>query len=126
MKVSSFYVPISFFILTIILLVIPGSQFPKAKLFQIAGLDKVIHIGMFFLLTLLFSHPFKHASTTNTKKKIYFLQIAALALFYGIIMEFVQKYFVPNRSFEIADILVDGIGAAIGYVASRRYFLHTV
>ncbi len=91
-------------------------------MFQIQGLDKVIHIGLFFLLTVLFSQPFKNAPLEEMKKKRFFLLVALLVFFYGIIMEFVQKHFVANRSFEMADILVDGIGAAIGYFVSRRYF----
>ncbi len=35
-------------------------------------------------------------------------------------MEFVQKYFIPNRSFDVGDIIADGIGCAIGFVLSAR------
>jgi VanZ family protein len=35
-------------------------------------------------------------------------------LAYGIGMEFVQKYFISNRGFEIKDMIADGIGCFIG------------
>jgi hypothetical protein len=37
-------------------------------------------------------------------------------------MEFVQKYFIPNRSFDLGDILADGVGSGIGaFIAGRMY-----
>ncbi|MDB5210059.1 MAG: VanZ family protein, partial [Sediminibacterium sp.] len=45
---------------------------------------------------------------------------------YGTIMEFVQKYWIPNRSFEIADILADSTGSLLAYLASRWKFLGRV
>ena len=47
-------------------------------------------------------------------RKSAFVQVAVYSLFYGIAMEFVQKYFVPNRSFDVADMLADGIGCVLG------------
>jgi len=43
--------------------------------------------------------------------------------FYGIAMEFVQKYFIPFRSFDLGDIIADGIGCAAGYLfAIKRFY----
>jgi len=42
---------------------------------------------------------------------------------YGTIMEFVQKYWIPNRSFEILDIAADSVGCLLAYLYSRRRFL---
>ncbi len=36
-------------------------------------------------------------------------------------MELVQKYFIPNRSFDLKDILADGLGCVIGLLISGRY-----
>ena len=52
-----------------------------------------------------------------------FLFIAVLSLIYGIGMEIVQKYFIPFRSFDAADIIADGIGCMLGYFISTRKFL---
>jgi len=35
-------------------------------------------------------------------------------------MEVVQKYFIPNRSFDVKDIIADGFGCAIGLLISSR------
>jgi hypothetical protein len=37
-------------------------------------------------------------------------------------MELVQRYFIPNRSFDGGDIIADGVGSAAGLVYSlKRY-----
>ncbi len=38
-------------------------------------------------------------------------------------MEFIQKYFIPNRSFDIGDIIADGIGSAAGLLISLRMYI---
>ena len=38
-------------------------------------------------------------------------------------MEFVQKYFIPSRDFEIGDILADVVGAAIAYGICNIYLI---
>ena len=52
-----------------------------------------------------------------------FLYMGLLWLGYGAGMELVQKYFIPNRSFDLMDILADGTGSAIGFVFSRYRYI---
>ena len=40
------------------------------------------------------------------------------ACLYGITMEYVQKYFIPRRDFDVEDILADVIGSALGFIIS--------
>jgi hypothetical protein len=35
-------------------------------------------------------------------------------------MEFVQKYWVPNRSFDVTDIIADGVGCFGAYLFIKR------
>jgi len=37
-------------------------------------------------------------------------------LAYGIVIEFVQHYFIKNRGFEFGDILADAVGCVLGYI----------
>jgi VanZ family protein len=62
-----------------------------------------------------------YVSTSEGKKIRYFRQIAIYFFLYGIAMELVQKYFIPNRSFDLKDILADGLGCSIGLLISGRY-----
>ena len=89
-----------------VLLVIPGSKFPKENWLDKIWFDKWVHIGLFAILVFLWCR------TVSRIKAFYF--IAAAAVFYGIGMEFVQKYFVSNRGFEILDIVADATGCVLG------------
>jgi VanZ family protein len=42
---------------------------------------------------------------------------------YGIIMEFVQKFYIPYRSFDIGDIIADAIGCSLGVLVSIRMYI---
>lgn len=47
----------------------------------------------------------------------------ATFLAYGVSIEFIQKDFIPNRSFDAIDIISDAIGIFIGYLFYRMKFL---
>lgn len=120
MKKRTFTIPIIFFIITFVLLVLPGNEFPKTKFFLIKGLDKLVHTFMFFVLTWLFYRPFKTMKMSVNEKQKWFFVIAVSAIVYGTLMEFVQLFFVANRSFEMADILVDALGAMLAFIIGRK------
>lgn len=109
-------------IFTTILLTLPVSAFPKERwIIKIPMLDKWVHIGLFAIMAVLFCWGF-YKKKFSGRLKHSFITIGIYCLVYGIIMEFVQKYFVPNRSFDMGDIIADGAGVAIGVVYSiKRY-----
>lgn len=49
--------------------------------------------------------------------------VTILSIAYGIIMELVQQYFIPFRSFDIRDMTANSIGAIAGYFISIKQFL---
>jgi VanZ family protein len=57
------------------------------------------------------------------KKIRLFIHIALYCFLYGIVMELIQKYFIPNRSFDIGDILADGAGSALGLLLAARVYI---
>jgi VanZ family protein len=61
--------------------------------------DKWAHIGIFCLMTFLFCWGIFKRGTSEFELKKNFIQIAMSCLLYGILMELVQRYFIPNRSF---------------------------
>jgi VanZ family protein len=118
-----FLVAISLLLLITILLCTPGAKFPKIGWQDKIWFDKWVHIGLFMALVVAwcwFFYSGKKEQSINSKK--IFITIAVVSLLYGIVMEIIQEQFIPNRSFEISDILSDGIGALIGYfIAVRKY-----
>lgn len=111
MSFKKFIPAILWFIITLVLLTLPGSSFPKANWLGNLQIDKLVHIGLFSVLVYLFFMPFLQSGLTFETKKSRLIWIAVLGLTYGIVMEFVQKYWVPNRSFDIFDIAADGAGS---------------
>jgi hypothetical protein len=120
---KNFIPAIAWFITTAVLLTLPASQFPQDALIEIPQQDKIIHIVLFSLLVYLFCLPFKTSSFSFFEKKSWFIRIAFYGLAYGIAIEFIQKYFVPNRSYDGWDILADAIGCLLGYLCSVKYLL---
>jgi hypothetical protein len=107
-----------------ILLTIPGNNLPSEHWIGIWAekiqLDKWVHVGLFTIMVILWSWTFSNKPTH--KKNTYYFYITILWIAYGIGMEYVQKYFVVNRSFDRLDMLADAAGAFIGYFFSKKYF----
>ncbi|MEO6219206.1 MAG: VanZ family protein [Ginsengibacter sp.] len=114
-KFKKFLPGIAWFLIILLLTCLPGRDLPKIRWFDKLYLDKWVHLGMFAGLTFLFSFPFFKAHLSSTKKFTYFLWIAIAASFWGLAIEFIQKYFVTGRSFDLLDWAADSIGALIAF-----------
>ncbi len=120
LKKLPFLPAVVFFIITVILLTLPGSSFPKSHFFDIPYFDKWVHVGIFSILCFLFSIPFVHFSINNLQKKYWFVLILLMGILYGILMEFVQKYWVINRSFDEMDMVADAIGSVLAWLVTLQ------
>ncbi|MET0635933.1 MAG: VanZ family protein [Chitinophagaceae bacterium] len=125
---------ILFFIITVVLLTLPGSAFPDENWMGKIHFDKFIHIGLFSMLTFLYCWGFyrRHhqVNAHDAERKLEqrsllraFILTAMVTFLYGIIMEYVQRDFIPNRSFDSGDILADGAGSLAGFLYSRYRFI---
>jgi VanZ family protein len=110
-------------ILSVFLLTIPGSALPKENWLGKIWFDKWVHIGMFGIMVWLFCWAIHSKKVSNRKLINVFVIIATICLAYGIGMEFVQKYFVVNRSFDNGDIVADAIGCTVGFLYSSRKYI---
>lgn len=117
-----FYLPaIIWFITCCILFTLPGSAFPKKNWFNIIWFDKWVHIGLIGLLILLSCWGFYRANNRQLKS-ITIIKLIAAASVYGLLIEFIQLYFVSNRSFDGGDVVADVIGAVLaGLFAAWRW-----
>ncbi len=120
MKIVYFTPAVIWFIVSLILLTLPANDLPHSSLFDLPYFDKYVHLGMFFLLTVLFSYPFSKLTAEDVTISAIFNKIALFIILYGIIMEFVQKYFTAGRTFDITDILFDAVGSVTGLLIMRR------
>jgi VanZ family protein len=115
---------IGWFIISVILLTLPGTAFPQEDWLDKIWFDKWVHIGMFSIMVALWCIGWRYLkkNVPAGKFKPIFIRIGMICLGYGIAMEFVQHYFIPYRSFDVGDIIADVVGCAAGAVYSiRRY-----
>ena len=120
---AALYVPVTWTIIIGVLLTLPGSALPSETPFNIPQLDKIVHISLFggfvFLWDLYLSKRFSETSRLLR----WFFVFYVLANVYGISMEYVQKYWIPGRDYDLADIIADMIGAGLGYGCSHLFLL---
>jgi VanZ family protein len=109
-------VAIGWLILMSFLFVLPGSALPKENWLEKIQLDKWVHIGLFAILIFLWKSAF------NRNHKNYNLLLLFSAFCYGLLVEFVQKQWVPNRSFDIYDVLADLAGGLLGLLVWLRAY----
>ena len=98
--------------MSLFLLTLPGSSVPSGWFFiHIPQFDKIVHIGMFGMLCILFHFPAFTSPLSDRQKLGWYWLISIAGILYGVVMEFVQRDLVANRSFEGADILADMVGS---------------
>lgn len=116
-----YFIPaIVWFFTTLYLFTIPGKQLPSAEWFNIVYADKWVHMGLFGVLQLVCCWPYTKSNLTPIQQRNTFVVVALLAVFYGIAIEFAQKYYIPNRSFDGFDIVADSFGACTACVLYIR------
>jgi VanZ family protein len=98
-----------------VLLCLPGSSIPSGGLFNIPQLDKVVHVILFGGCTGLWCYLFYLKQKPAASLKIIFFIIYLLVAANGIILEFIQRDYIPNRSFDLGDIIADVLSASIAY-----------
>jgi len=114
-KVIQFIPVVIWFIIANILFFMPGPDLPTSSFLEEIYFDKWVHIGLFAGLTFLTAYPFIRAQR-STKKLL--IKICILFIAYGVSVEFIQKYFASERSFDITDMIADAVGCCLGYLAS--------
>jgi VanZ family protein len=111
---------ISFIIITV-LLCLPAYSLPQTNgnWFHDFQVDKLIHICIFAFLVYMFCRPIRIKGFLNEIITKIYLFIAIAFCFYGIFIEFIQKWFIPGRGFEFLDIIADIIGCFTGFFIAR-------
>ena len=114
-KVLRTFWPASVFLIAVTaLFCLPGKALPSHNWFDIIHLDKWIHVFLFATLVVLWIFPFTFLKITIHKFYFISLGLSLVMLLYGIVMEFVQHFWIPDRSFDLFDIISDGVGCIIG------------
>ncbi len=97
----------------------PGSTIPLSPFLAAIYADKWVHIGLFAILCFLFFLPLLKYRFYHSLAEGWFWMIVLTGIIYGGLMELVQKYWVINRSFDVWDIVADGVGCLLAYLFCR-------
>jgi VanZ family protein len=114
---------IAWFFLVLVLICLPGEDIPSVNdwLSRIY-FDKWVHTGLFAVLTFLFMFPYLRSALSKQQKWQYCLKIMMAACIWGLATEFIQKFFITGRSFDLFDWSADCLGALIaGLFAKMRF-----
>jgi len=83
--------------------------------------DKIVHAGLFFVLVALWCWAVAELKISYLSKFLLFIIVAQTWFFYGIAMEFVQEYLQNGRSYDVKDMIADGIGCGLALLASLLF-----
>jgi len=80
---------------------------------NITYLDKLVHIGLYLILALIWLYYIFLRDQYHISKNIVFV-VLILCFSYGIVIEVSQQMFTLSRRFDLFDIIANGIGCLLG------------
>ena len=110
-RIIKFVPGIAWFFIALVLLCMPSDNIPEVNWLDKIFFDKWVHFGVFGLLALLFMLPVAFAPMDSREKLHYFIRVALATSVWGLSTEFIQKYMVTGRSFDLWDWAADSLGA---------------
>jgi hypothetical protein len=111
---SRIYFPLGWTLLSLLLLCTPSAELPGDSFLEFEGMDKIAHMVLFGGLVLfwgLYIRNLPLGTGLMWQHKILLLMCISIAL--GTAIEFIQRYAIPDRSFDTGDILADAIGSIL-------------
>lgn len=125
MKISfkNFIPGIAWFFAVLYLMCLPGRDLPDVGWLDTFYFDKWVHAGLFALLVILLCQPFSNSLFGNKQRLQYFIKITIAVIIWGLTIEFIQKYFIEGRGFDLLDWAADTIGALIAFWICKRKFI---
>ncbi len=110
------YSAIGWFLLMTVLFFIPGSSIPKQNWLTYVQFDKIVHIGLFAVLLFLWRGAFESSA------RYYNARLIIAAGIYGLLIEVMQGKLVPNRDFDLYDLVADVAGSFLGLLVYMRVY----
>lgn len=105
---------VSWLLIITIAMLTPGEKLPDANYFNLQ--DKIIHLICFGGLSFLWTGVgFKRSEYGENRKRL-IVNFIVFGILVGIVLESLQ-YFIPNRTLDIMDMIVNEIGGILGLLA---------
>lgn len=122
--IKKFIPGIAWFFLVLILICLPGDDLPKTDDWMSAiYFDKWVHAGLFSILAFLFMFPVCKSHLSKKEKWNLIFKIALAACVWGITTEFIQKFFIVGRAFDILDWAADSAGIFLAIIVCKYFYL---
>ncbi len=104
---------IGWFFIVALLTCLPGKDIPEIGWLEQIQFDKIVHMGLFGVLVFLFALPlFYNKLMLVSNLRIVFL-ITLFSIAWGLAIEFIQKYWVTGRDFDLLDWAADSFGSLV-------------
>lgn len=115
---------IAWFFIVLVLICMPGRDLPGNSFLEKIQFDKFVHACMFGLMVILFVRPIAQSALAIASKRKYYIQITVITILWGLATEFIQKYLVAGRTFDLWDFVADAVGGIIACWFSIKYLLN--
>lgn len=120
MKIGKKHYLIIFWTIVIaVLSLIPSSEIPSISLNSKVPVDKIAHIFLYAIYTLLIG---KYLIDSSYNKGLRIMIVLTITISYGILMEVLQYYLSPSRFFDMLDIIANIIGSIVGLLLLKIKF----
>ena len=116
---------LAWFFLVAFLMLLPGKDIPQVSWLEAIHFDKWVHTGSFMVMTFLFSWVFHKTPYTSQQRLNYFIKIALAASIWGLTIEFLQRFYIPGRSYDLLDWAADSFGSLVGFLLAVKYLRYT-
>lgn len=88
---------------------------------DVIGFDKLVHFGLFFVLTFLWNRVRTTTGWAELNKVKFITKYLVFGILIAILVEYLQQY-IPGRSFDYGDMIANIMGGTIG--TACFYILH--
>lgn len=108
------------FVVVMVLTCLPGKDVPDLSGLDVIYFDKWVHMGLFGGLTFFLCLPFRNSPYSSKQRVHYFIRIAMACSIWGLAVEFIQRFFIPGRDYELLDWAADSVGCLLALLLSLR------
>jgi len=118
-RVGYFIPAIVWTIILLTLCLAPGKDIPSIPWLNSIHFDKVVHFCLFGGFVLFWCYGILKQENTVLFRIVLLFTLLSISL--GIAVEFMQKYWIPDRDFEIGDMIADAAGAILAAILFSRF-----
>jgi len=92
--------------------VMPGQNLPSIPVWN---MDKWVHISFYAVFAFLLYREYQSYQPWSTRSQI--IMTLAICGSFGLFIEYLQGNFIPNRYFDVYDLIANIIGVIVGLTA---------